>query len=120
MPSIKTAELSDERHREWTMLALVQPTLRREWQIRRADELVATLWLPVFRRGGRAELGGRRLALQASGLLRTGHVIRDEATNEQLARVLREGRRQVLELGNRTAEWKKLGRSSGYGFVGPD
>jgi hypothetical protein len=105
---------------ELTTFDLVQPTPRREWHLRRGDELVATLRLPVFRRGGRAELYGRRFAFRAEGVVRARHTIRDEATHEQLARVLPARGRQVVELGNRTGEWKRLARSAGHGVVGAD
>jgi hypothetical protein len=37
-----------------------------------------------------------------------------------LARVPPEGRRRLLELGDRAAEWKRLGRREGHGLVRPD
>ena len=101
-------------------LALVQPSLRREWHLVRDDEIVAMLWIQLFRRSGAAEIGGRRLEIVRQGGLRSTHLVRDQATGEQLARLQSQGRKRVLELGDRTAEWKRLGRRLGYGFVGPD
>ena len=44
----------------WTPLALVQPTRRREWELRRGDEKVAELRLPAMRSGGSAQRSFRR------------------------------------------------------------
>jgi hypothetical protein len=104
---------------EWTGLALVQPARSRRWEIRRGEETVASLRLPALRRGGRAEIDGRSLTIEAHGLFRTEHVISDQ-TGEVLARVRPEGRRRVLELAGRELDWKSLGRRAGYGFVGAD
>ncbi|MGB2876092.1 MAG: hypothetical protein WBB76_11550 [Gaiellaceae bacterium] len=101
-------------------LALVQPSLRREWSLRRGDEIVATLWIPLFRRRAAAEVTGRRLTFEREGGLRSAYRISDAMTDEQLARFRPEGRHRFLELGDRRAEWKHLGRGQGYGFVGPD
>jgi hypothetical protein len=101
-------------------LALVQPSLRREWQLRRGDDVAATLRIPLFRSGAGADVAGRRLAIVRQGQMRSEYLVLDETTREQLARLRPEGRRRVLELGGRTAEWKRLGRKEGYGFVGAD
>ena len=101
-------------------LALVQPSLRREWWLRRGDEVVATLWIPLFRRRAAAEVAGRRLTFEREGGLRSTYLVRDELTGEQLARFRPEGRHRVLELGDQRAQWKHLGLGKGYGFVGPD
>jgi hypothetical protein len=101
-------------------LALVQPSLRREWWLRRGDEVVATLWIPLFRRRGAAEVVGRRLTFEREGGLRSAYLVRDALTGEQLARFRPDGRHRALELGDLRAEWKRLGRRRGYGFVGPD
>ena len=74
-------------------LLLSQPRLRREWELRRGDEVVATLRTSLFRRGAEVEIGDER------------HVLKPQ---------------RVLELGGRRAEWKPLGRKLGAGFVGPD
>lgn len=100
-------------------LALVQASLRREWQLRHDGEVVATLRLPFFRRRAEAEAAGRRLAIERRGI-GAEHVVRDAATQERLARLRPEGRRRVLEVGDRTAEWRRPGRKEGHGFVGPD
>jgi hypothetical protein len=100
-----------------TGVALVQPTRRREWELRRGDELVAELRLPTFKRGGRARIGERELEFRARGTLRPEHVVVDAATQDQLARV----RGRTVELaGGERAEWKSLGRGRGYGLVGRD
>jgi hypothetical protein len=98
-------------------LALLQPTRRREWELRRGDELVAALSLPALRSGGSARAGDRELAIQTHGLFKREHVVTDAASGEELARV----RGHVVELrGIENAEWKSLGRGAGYGFVGLD
>ena len=100
-----------------TGVALVQPTRRRAWELRRGDELVAELCLSMFKRGARARIGERELEIRAHGTLRPEHVIVDAATQEELARV--RGRTVELEGGER-AEWKSLGRGRGFSLVGPD
>jgi len=100
----------------WIGLALVQPTRRREWELRRGDEKVAELRLPALRSGGSAEAAGRELAIRTRGLFRREHTVVDAATGEELASV----RGRTLELrGVERAEWKSLGRGS-YGLIGPD
>jgi len=74
-------------------LELAQPGLRRSWELRRDGEVVATLRIPVFRRGAKLEIGGERLAIKPQ---------------------------RELELDGRRAKWKSLGRKLGSGFVGPD
>ena len=101
-------------------LELVQPSLRREWQLRRGDDVMATLQIPLLRRGASADLAGRTLEIARVGGLRAEYVVRDGMTQEQLARLRPDGRRRLLETSDRTAEWKRLGRKEGYGFVGPD
>lgn len=101
-------------------LRLVQPKLRRAWELRRGDELVATLRIPFLRRGAEIEVGGQRFALERSGLVRTSVAVRDTATGEERVRIGRENLRRVLELGGQRTEWRSLGWGSTYGFVGPD
>lgn len=74
-------------------LLLSQPRLRREWELCRGDEVLATLRASFFRRGAEVEIGHER------------HAIKPQ---------------RELELGGRRAEWKWLGRKIGSGFVGPD
>ena len=74
-------------------LRFVQPKLRRAWELRRGDEVVAILRIPAFRRGAEVQIAGERHELKPQ---------------------------RVLELGGRRAEWKGLGRKAGSGFVGPD
>jgi hypothetical protein len=98
-------------------LLLLQPTRRREWEIRQGDELVAQLSLPVMRSGGRGSAGGRELEIRTHGVLRREHIVVDATTGEELARV----HGHTVELrGLETADWKSLGRGQGYGLVGPD
>jgi len=101
-------------------LELVQPSLRREWQLRSGGDVMATLQIPLLRRGAFAEVAGRRLKIARGGGLRAEYTVLDEATQEQLARLRPDGRRRLLETSDRTAEWKRLSRKEGYGFVGPD
>lgn len=101
-------------------LRLVQPKLRRAWELRRGDEVVATLRIPFLRRGAEIEVGGQRFALERSGLVRTSVAVRDTATGEERVRIGRENLRRVLELGGQRTEWRSLGWGSTYGFVGPD
>lgn len=99
---------------DWTGLVLLQPTRRREWELRHGDELVAELRLPSMRRGGTARVGDRDLEVRVSGVWRTEHVVADAATGEPVARI----RRSVLERpGLEPAAWKSLGRGRGHGFV---
>jgi len=98
-------------------LLLVQPTRRREWELRQGDELMAELSLPALRSGGSARAGDRELAVATHGLFKREHVFSDAATGEELARV----RGHTVELrGIESADWKSLGRGQGYGLVGPD
>ena len=101
----------------WTGLALVQPTRRREWELRHGDEKVAELRLPAMLGAGSAQVGDRGLTIRARGIFRREHVLADDATGEEVASV----RGRTLELrGVERAEWKSLGRGAGYGLVGPD
>jgi hypothetical protein len=100
-------------------LLLAQPGLRRVWELRRDDEAVATLQIPLIRRGAELGIGTRKLAIEA-GLLGGPLVVRDRATGEEQARIGREGWRRVLELDGRRTAWKSLGWGSGHGFVGSD
>jgi hypothetical protein len=90
------------------------------WDLRRRDEVVATLRIPVFRRGAEIEIGGRRLALERSGLIGSSVAVRDTVTGEERMRIGRESLHRVLELGGQRTEWRSLGWGSNYGFVGPD
>jgi hypothetical protein len=101
----------------WTGLALVQPTRRREWELRHGDEKVAELRLPAMLGAGSVQVGDRGLTIRARGIFRREHVLADDATGEEVASV----RGRTLELrGVERAEWKSLGRGAGYGLVGPD
>jgi hypothetical protein len=98
-------------------LLLLQPTRRREWEIRQGEELVAKLSLPAMRSGGRGSAGGRELEIRTHGILKREHVVVDAASGEELARV----RGHAVELrGIESADWKSLGRGQGYGLAGPD
>ena len=101
----------------WRTVALVQPTRRREWELRHGDEKVAELGLPAMLGAGSARAGDRGLTIRARGIFRREHVLADDATGEEVASV----RGRTLELrGAERAEWKSLGRGAGYGLVGPD
>ena len=102
---------------DWTTLTLVQPRLRREWELRRGDEAVALLSLSLFRSGAEARVGGRQLVIERQGRMRSESLVRDPVTGELLARLHSEGRRRLVEVGGRVAEWKRLGRKEGHGFV---
>ncbi|HSS73691.1 MAG TPA: hypothetical protein VLK53_08995, partial [Gaiellaceae bacterium] len=67
-------------------LELAQPGLRRMWDLRRGDEVVATLRIPLLRRGAEVEIGGRKLTLEPSGLIGTSVAVRDTATGEERTR----------------------------------
>ena len=101
-------------------LRLVQPKLRRAWELRRGDEVVATLRIPLFRRGAEIEIGDSDARIEPSGLVRTSVAVRDTATGEERMRIGRENLRRVLELGGRRTEWRSLGWGSTYGFVDAD
>ena len=58
-------------------LHLVQPKLRRAWELRRGDEVVASLRIPLLRRGAEIEIGDHKLAIEPSGLVRTSVAVRD-------------------------------------------
>ena len=101
-------------------LQLAQPGRRRFWELRRGDEVVATLRIPLIRRGAEIELGDQKLAIERSGLLGSSLAVRDTATGNEQARVWREKLHRQLELGGRRAVWKSLGWGSSYGFVAAD
>ena len=102
---------------DWTGLALVQPTRKREWELRQGDRLVAELQLPSMRRGGKASVGERELEIRVTGVLRVEHLVVDIQSGETVARV----RRNTLERpGLEDSTWKSLGRGKGRGFVGAD
>lgn len=98
-------------------LHLVQPKLRRAWELRRGDEVVASLRIPLLRRGAEIEVGDQKLAIEPSGLVRTSVAVRDTATGDERMRVVRENLHRVLELGGQRTEWRSLGWGSTYGFV---
>lgn len=98
-------------------LHLVQPKLRRAWELRRGDEVVASLRIPLLRRGAEIDVGDQKLAIEPSGLVRTSVAVRDTATGDERMRVVRENLHRVLELGGQRTEWRSLGWGSTYGFV---
>ena len=101
-------------------LQLTQPALRRVWELRRDDDVVATLRIPLIRRRAEIELGDQKLAIEPSGLFGSSLTVRDTATGDERARVWRERLHRQLELGGRRAVWKSLGWWSTYGFVAAD
>ena len=94
----------------------MQPSLRREWELRRDGQVAARMRLPLIRRGASVEVGTRELEISRVGGLRSEHAVRDTATGVELVHQ----RGSKIELGGRSAEWKRLGRKEGHGFVGPD
>jgi hypothetical protein len=94
-------------------LELVQPSLRREWEMRRDGQVAARMRLPLFRRGASVELGTRELEIARVGGLRSEHAVRDPVTDEELVHQ----RGGKVELGGRKTEWMRLGRKEGHGFV---
>ena len=100
-------------------LELVQPSAwRRVWELREGGRVRATLRMPVFRSDAEAEVERRRWLVERAGSrFRRETVVLDEAGRRELARLRRDGRRSMLAVGGREAEWKKLGRKEGYGAV---
>jgi hypothetical protein len=91
---------------------LVQPRLRRrEWELRRGEEVRARLRLSTLRPGATAEAGERRLSIEQRGWWRPELVVRDGSTGEEVARF----RRNELDLGGRTFEWKRSAFVDGSG-----
>jgi hypothetical protein len=84
------------------------------------EDLRARLRIPPVRSGARAEAAGRPLRIERHGRLRAEYVVRDETTGDEVAHLRHEGRRLVLELDGRVADWKRLGRKEGFGFVDQD
>jgi hypothetical protein len=101
-------------------LDLMQPLLRRAWVLRRGDEVLGTLRTSLFRRGGEADVAGLRLEIEREGGVRAAYRIRDATTQEERALFAPQGGRYVLELGDLSAEWRRLDWRGGYGFVDPD
>jgi hypothetical protein len=103
-------------------LELVQPSAwRRTWELRADGRVRATLRVPVLRSTAHAEVDRRRWTLERTGgRFRPGTVVVDEAGRRELARLRRDGRRSVLVVGGREAEWRKLDRKQGYGAVDGD
>ena len=79
--------------------------------------MVATLRIPLLRRGAEIEIGDQKLAIEPSGLVRTSVAVRDTATGDEQMRVVRENLHRVLELGGQRTQWRSLGWGSTYGFV---
>ena len=79
--------------------------------------MVATLRIPLLRRGAEIEIGDQKLAIEPSGLVRTSVAVRDTATGHERMHVVRENLHRVLELGGQRTQWRSLGWGSTYGFV---
>jgi hypothetical protein len=90
---------------------------RRRWRLVERGEVKALLEIPLFRSGARVSAGDSRLKIERQGGLRATYVLRHEASGE-LGRVGRQGRRMILEVGGRSAEWRHFERS--FGFVADD
>src|SRR5262249_19858855 len=102
-------------------LVVIQPSARkRAWHFDLGGEVLARLWIPSMRSGGRADVGDRRFRIVRQGRVRAEYVVRDESTREEVARLRREGRRLVLDQSGFVGEWKRLGRNEGFGFIGAD
>jgi hypothetical protein len=96
---------------------LSQPSaFRREWLLSRDGQSRAVLRIPMFRSGAQAEIARELFDIERAGHLRIGYVVRD-ATGGEVARLRRDGGRRLLDFGGRAAEWKRLGRKEGFGFV---
>ena len=81
----------------------------------------ATVRVPVVRSGASVEAGQARWRAEREGSrFRPGHVLVDDAGGRALARLRREGRRSLFEVGGRSGDWRKLGRDEGHGAVEPD
>ena len=91
---------------------LVQPRVRRrEWELRRGDEVRAVLRLSTFRSGAEAEAAGRPLEIEQRGWWRPELVVRDASTGEDVGRL----RRNELDLGGQTFKWKRSAFVDGNG-----
>jgi hypothetical protein len=100
-----------------TALELVQPTRRREWELRHGDERLGSLQLPAMRRGGKARVGDRELEIRANGFFKVEHLVVDAGTGDEVACV----RQNTLERpGLEESARKSLGRGKGHGFVAAD
>jgi hypothetical protein len=106
---------------ESTSWTLVQPSVRRRvWELRRGDETVASLELPVFRSTAHAETPEQRLRIARERGVRAAYAVFDDLDGSELARLRAERGRRVLELDDVVAEWKNLRRGRGFGFVDPE
>jgi hypothetical protein len=65
---------------------LSQPSVRREWHLSRDGRVAAVLRVPVFRRGGRADVGGEPWRIDESGRVRPDYLVRDERSGREIAR----------------------------------
>jgi hypothetical protein len=103
-------------------LEVAQPSAwRREWELREGGRVRATLRLPALRSGARVAVGSARwLVERQGGRFRPDYVLLDEAGRRELARLRRDGRRSLLEVGGRSAEWRKLAGKQGFGAVAED
>ena len=59
--------------------------------------MVATLRIPLIRRGAEIEIGDQRLRLEPSGLIGTSVPVRDTVTGDERMRIGRESLHRVLE-----------------------
>src|SRR5262245_43356742 len=100
-------------------LDLVQPSAwRRVREPGEGGRVRAPVRMPGLRSTSDAEVDRRRWTIEREGSrLRRETVVIDEAGRRELARLRRDGRRSVLVVGRREAEWRKLGRKQGYGAV---
>ena len=84
---------------------LVQPTLRRQWHLRRAGDVAAILHVPAFRRGATATVGAASWRIEGTA----DCVVRDDRTGAELARLRTHRGRCMLEVGDHAAAWERRG-----------
>jgi hypothetical protein len=99
---------------------LVQPRATvREWELRHGEEVVGALSLPVQGTShAHADASGRAFEIERHGWFRAEYVLTDGKTGEAVARLRFPRLRGMLELGGKTAEWRRLNRREGlFGFV---
>ena len=105
---------------ERTLTLEQRSVARRTWQLVEQGDVKAVLCIPLFRAGGRATAGDRHINIERRGHLRAAYAVREEATGTELARLRRRGAHITLALGDRNAEWQRLSRTDGFGFVAAD
>jgi hypothetical protein len=105
---------------EHTLTLEQRRATRREWQLVEQGDVTAVLRIALFGSGARATARGRHINIERHGRLRAGYAVREGATGTELARLRRRRPHMILELGDRNAEWQRLSRTDGFGFVAAD